>query len=90
MNWPQRDPAGYDGHRWSAPSALPPANIVEHTYTAPDGVTIRCRSQYLASRGLTLDRWMVGGWLIGRSTRSEDNTVRPDFSWVDKRAEIAA
>jgi hypothetical protein len=43
----------------------------------------------VSSAGCTLDRWVVGGLVIAKSSRLEHNTERPDFGWLDILAPAA-
>lgn len=89
--WADRDPMTPGGLYWLPKGRqAPTADVVTHHHTAPDGVVVECRSQWMHSLGLTFDRWIVGGYVIATSRRPDENTIPPDWSWVDAIANRAA
>jgi hypothetical protein len=90
MSDPLRDPTSLDGVYWPQDVALPKADIVTHEHRCPDGIVVTVRSQWIATTGVTLDRWVVGGRVVARSARQEHNSLPPDFTWADTPAAAVA
>ena len=92
--WPERDGLAWDGS-WS-PGLLPrgesppTVDLVWHEHQCPDGTRVVCASQWIAMTQTTLDRWYVGEYHIATSSRVQENTVPPDFGWVDQQASVAS
>jgi hypothetical protein len=67
---------------------LPRVQLVPHEHVCPDGTRVAVTAQHIATTGVTLYRWRIGGEPAGCTSVVGPATVSPDWSTVDSEHPI--